>query len=54
MTPHRFRPGAILHLVEAGVLTKLSVGSRNQVWVARQVTDAHDRAVQQGRRRVGF
>ena len=45
---------AILHLVEAGVLTKLSVGSRNQVWVARQVTDAFDQAAQQGRRRVGF
>ena len=34
---------AIRALEDAGVLSKISTGSRNRVWVARAVTDAFDR-----------
>lgn len=44
---------AIIGLVEADVLTKASSGSRNQVWVAQEVTGCFDRiAVLIGRRRA--
>lgn len=42
---------AILTLVNAGVLSKISTGNRNQVWVARHVTDAFDRVAASGARR---
>ena len=43
---------AIAALVDAGVLTKVSTGRRNQVWVAEEVTTCYDRiAVLIGRRR---
>lgn len=42
---------AILSLVDAGVLSKISTGRRNQVWVARGVTDAFDRLAASGARR---
>ncbi len=42
---------AILTLVEAGVLSKVSTGRRNQVWVAEEITSCYDRiAVLLGRR----
>lgn len=44
---------AIAALVEAGVLTKVSTGRRNQVWVAADVTSCYDRlAVLIGRRQA--
>lgn len=42
---------AIIALVDAGVLSKISTGNRNQVWVARAVTDAFDRVATTGARR---
>lgn len=44
---------AILALVEAGVLSKVSTGRRNQVWVAEEITSCYDRiAVLLGRRQA--
>ena len=44
---------AIATLVEAGVLRRASVGRRNQVWVAEEVTGCYDRiAVLIGRRKA--
>ena len=44
---------AIMQLVEAGVLRKASTGSRNQIWVAEDVTACYDRiAVLIGRRKA--
>lgn len=44
---------AIRTLVEAGVLTKMSSGSRNRVWVAREVTTALDAFGERAKRRLG-
>lgn len=42
---------AIRALEDAGVLSKISTGSRNRVWVARAVTDAFDRVATAAPRR---
>lgn len=42
---------AILSLVDSGVLSKISTGNRNQVWIARAVTDTFDRVAANGPRR---
>ena len=44
---------AIAALVDAGILVKASVGRRNQVWVAEEITSCYDRlAVLMGRRQA--
>lgn len=43
----------IVHLVDVGVLKRASVGRRNQVWVAEEITSCYDRiAILIGRRRL--
>lgn len=48
---HEAARTAIRSLVDAGVLSKISTGNRNQVWVARGVTDAFDKVSASASRR---